>query len=50
MSDKAQFSNVDKVSSRNVKLKGKVKVKVKFILEETTKARKGSTDIALLFP
>jgi len=54
MSDKAQFkvqfSNVDKVSSRNVKIKGKVKVKVKFNLEETTKARRGSTGIALLFP
>ena len=50
MSDKAQFSSADNVSARNVKIEGKVKVKVKFILEETTKARRGSTDIALLFP
>jgi hypothetical protein len=28
---------------------GKVKVKVKFTLEQTTKAHKGSKDIALLF-
>jgi len=29
---------------------GKVKVKVKFTLEQTTKAQKGSKDIPLLFP
>jgi hypothetical protein len=50
MSDKAHFSNADKVSSRNVKIKGKVKVQVKFIPEKTTKVRWGSTGIALLFP
>jgi hypothetical protein len=50
MSDKAQCSNLYRVSSRNVKIKGKVKVKVKFILEEITKATRGSTGIALLFP
>jgi hypothetical protein len=33
MSDKAKFSNVDKVSSTNVKIKVKVKVKAKFIPE-----------------
>jgi len=49
MSHKAQFSNGYKVSSRNVKVKGKVKVKVKFILEQATKARRGSTGTALLF-
>jgi hypothetical protein len=49
MSYKAQFSNVDKVSSRNVKIKGKVKVKVKFVLEQSTKVRRGSTGTALLF-
>jgi len=49
MSDKAQFSTVDKVSSRDVKIKGKVKVKVKFILEHAAKVRSGSTDTALLF-
>jgi hypothetical protein len=30
--------------------KVKVKVKVKFILEQPTKAQRGSIDIALLFP
>jgi len=49
MSDKTQFSNVDKVSSRGVKIKGKVKVTVKFILEQAAKARRGSTGTALIF-
>jgi hypothetical protein len=33
-----------------VKVKLKVKVKVKFTLEQATKAQRGSTGIALLFP
>jgi hypothetical protein len=49
MSGNTHFSNGDQVSSRNVKIKGKAKVKVKFILEQATEAQRGSRDIALLF-
>jgi hypothetical protein len=37
-------------SSWEVKCKDKVKVKVKFTLEQATKDQRGSRDIALLFP
>jgi hypothetical protein len=49
MSGNAQFSNGEKVSSRNVIINGKAKVKVKFILEQATKAQRGSRGISLLF-